>query len=225
MRILLVEDDELIAAPVVEDLRRQNHAVDVAVDGVTGLEYAQRGVYDAILLDVMLPGASGVEICRRMRGDGCDAMILMLTAKDKTEDKITGLDAGADDYLVKPFDLAELGARLRAVGRRHAPVRENVLRNGPISLDPSELRVRVAERAVALTPSEFALLEALMRQPTRVFSRAMLLEKTVSLERAASDESIKTHIANLRRKLRRAGCPYDPIETLYGNGYRLAEPT
>ena len=225
MRILLVEDDELISAPVLEDLRRQNHAVDVASDGAVGLAYAQRGVYDVILLDVMLPGTSGVEICRRVRRDGCDAMILMLTAKDTTEDKVTGLDAGADDYLVKPFDLAELGARLRAVGRRHAPVRENVLRNGPISLDPAELRVRVAERAVPLTPSEFALLEAFMRQPLRVFSRTMLLEKTASLERAASDESIKTHIANLRRKLRRAGCSYDPIETLYGNGYRLAEAT
>ncbi len=224
MRILIIEDDDRIAAPVADDLRRQRHAVDVASDGTSGLAYARSGVYDVILLDVMLPGASGLDICRDLRRERSDAMILMLTARDTTDDRVRGLDAGADDYLVKPFALAELSARVRALRRRHASARETVLTSGDVSLDPTGLRVRVGERPVALTPSEFALLETFLRHPFRVFSRPMLLEKIASLERAASDETIKTHIANLRRKLRRGGCVYDPIETLYGNGYRLAEP-
>lgn len=224
VRILIVEDDERIAAPVADDLRRQRHTVDVAPDGPSGLAYARTGVYDVILLDVMLPEISGIEVCRQLRRERADAMILMLTARDTTEDKVAGLDAGADDYLIKPFDLAELGARLRALGRRQFARRDAVLRSGALSLDPTELRVRCGERPVALTPTEFALLETLMREPLRVFSRTMLFEKVASLDRSAADESIKTHVANLRRKIRAGGCAYDPIETLYGNGYRLAEP-
>ncbi len=223
MRILIVEDDERIAAPVADDLRRQRHVVDVAHDGASGLEYALGGAYDAILLDVMLPGVDGIEICRRLRAERSDAMILMLTARDATSDKVAGLDAGADDYLVKPFELAELSARLRALRRRQTPVRENVLRSGPLTLDPTEMRVRIDGRPVALTPTEFALIETFMREPLRVFSRSMLLEKIASLERSPADESMKTHIANLRRKLAGGGLNYDPIETLYGNGYRLSE--
>ncbi len=223
MRILIVEDDRRIAAPVADDLRRQRHVVDVVHDGTAGLAYAQTGIYDAILLDVMLPGASGIDICRRLRREQCDAMILMLTARDSTEDKVSGLDAGADDYLVKPLALEELSARLRAVRRRHAPLRDDTLSSGAITLDTNDFRVRFGERVVALTRSEFALLEALMRNPARVFSRTMLVEKIATLDRAVSDESIKTHVTNIRRKLQRAGCPYDPIETVYGNGYRLAE--
>ncbi len=224
MRILIVEDDDRIAAPVADDLRRQRHTVDIASDGPAGLAYARTGVYEVILLDIMLPGMSGIEICRELRRERSATMILMLTARDTTEDTVAGLDAGADDYLVKPFDLAELGARLRALGRRQFTARDNVLRSGALSLDRTELRVRCAEATVPLTPTEFALLETLMRNPMRVFSRAMLLERIVPLERTAADESIKTHVANVRRKVRAAGCTYDPIETLYGNGYRLAEP-
>ncbi len=224
VRILIVEDDDRIAAPVADDLRRQRHTVDIARDGSSGLAYARTGVYDVILLDVMLTGASGLDVCRQLRREKSDAMILMLTARDTTEDKVVGLDAGADDYLIKPFDLVELAARLRALGRRQFPARETVIRTGALSLDPTERRVRSNDLAVPLTPTEFALLETLMRHPLRVFSRTMLLEKVASLDRSASEESIKTHVGNVRRKLRAAGCPYDPIETLYGNGYRLAEP-
>ncbi len=224
MRVLIVEDDERIAAPLADDLRRQQHTVDVATDGPAGLAYARSGVYEVILLDVMLPGLGGLDVCRALRRDGSNAMILMLTARDTTADTVAGLDAGADDYLVKPFDLAELSARLRALGRRQFSARDNVLRNGRLSLDRTEVRVRYEDRPVPLTPTEFALLETLMRDPLRVFSRTMLLERIVPLDRSGADESIKTHVANLRRKLKTAGCPYDPIETLYGNGYRLAEP-
>jgi DNA-binding response OmpR family regulator len=223
MRILIVEDDDRIAAPVADDLRRQHHAVDIANDGIVGLEYAQSGVYDVILLDVLLPGIGGIEIARRVRAARSNAMIIMVTARDATSDVVAGLDAGADDYLVKPFDLEELSARLRALGRRTAPVRDVVLRSGDLAIDPAARDARYRETRLALTPTEFVLLETLMRHPLQVFSRGMLLEKVASLERHPGDEAIKSHVANLRRKIRRAGCVFDPIDTVYGNGYRLRE--
>ena len=221
MRILIVEDDARIATPVADDLRRQHFAVDVAADGETGLAYARSGVYDAIVLDMLLPGRSGIEICRELRKERSTAMILMVTARDATRDKVEGLDAGADDYLVKPFELEELSARLRALRRRQTAVRDVVLSAGALELDPVAHEARYGERPLALTPTEFALLETLMRHPLQVFSRGMLLEKIASLERQPGDETVKSHVANLRRKLRDAGAPYDPIETVYGNGYRL----
>ncbi len=224
MRILIVEDDERIATPLADDLRRQYHAVDVASDGLAGLAHARTGMYDAIVLDVLLPGCSGIEICRELRREGLPALIMMVTARDGTSDKVLGLDAGADDYLVKPFELAELSARLRALGRRQKTTREPILQMGGLALDPSSRYVRVGSETVALTPTEFGVLETLMRHPLRVFSRTMLLEKIASFERHPGEESIKSHVANLRRKLREAGCAYDPIDTVYGNGYRLAEP-
>ena len=210
--------------PVADDLRRQHHAVDVADDGDLGLAYARSGVYDVILLDVLLPGLGGIEICRILRAERASAMILMVTARDATSDVVAGLDAGADDYLVKPFDLEELSARLRALGRRTTPARDTVLRNGNIALDPATRLVHLGRRSLSLTPTEFVLLETFLRHPLQVFSRGMLLEKVASLERQTGDEAIKSHVANLRRKLRHAGCTYDPIETVYGNGYRLSEP-
>jgi DNA-binding response OmpR family regulator len=223
MRILIVEDDDRIAAPVADDLRRQHHAVDIAEDGDLGLAFARSGVYDVILLDVLLPGKSGVEICRTLRGERSSAMIIMVTARDATADVVAGLDAGADDYLVKPFDLEELGARLRALGRRSAPVRDAILQRGDIALDPAARLARFGQKQLGLTPTEFVILETLMRHPLQVFSRGMLLEKVASLERQTGDEAIKSHVANLRRKIRSAGCAHDPIETVYGNGYRLCE--
>lgn len=224
MRILIVEDDDRIAIPVADDLRRQHHAVDIANDGDVGLEFARSGVYDVILLDVLLPGKSGIEICRSLRSERSTAMILMVTARDATSDVVAGLDAGADDYVVKPFDLDELSARLRALGRRTGAARETILRSGELSLDPATHAARYAQKSLALTPTEFVLLETLLRHPLQVFSRGMLLEKVASLERQTGDEAIKSHVVNLRRKIRSAGCPYDPIVTVYGNGYRLDEP-
>ncbi len=223
MRILIVEDDDRISAPVADDLRRQHHAVDVANDGELGLEYARSGVYDVVLLDVLLPGQSGIDICKTLRSERSTALILMATARDATSDVVAGLDAGADDYLVKPYDLEELSARLRALGRRSVPVRETVLRAGKIALDPATRIARYDEKPLGLTPTEFVLLETLLRHPLQVFSRGMLLEKVASLERQTGDEAIKSHVVNLRRKIRAAGCHHDPIETVYGNGYRLGE--
>ncbi len=224
MRVLIVEDDPRIAEPLADDLRRQRNIVDAVDNGLDGFTYARTGVHDVILLDVVLPGMDGIAVCAALRAAGCTAMIVMLTARDGTEHTVAGLDAGADDYLVKPFDYEELAARLRALERRRAPLRPNILRSGALTLDVTQIRVRFGGRAVALTPTEFAILELLMREPSRVFSRTRLLERALPFASDAASGTMKSHVANLRRKIRAAGCPYDPIETLHGIGYRLAEP-
>ncbi len=224
MRVLIVEDDPRIAEPLADDLRRQRNIVDAVDNGLDGFTYARTGVHDVILLDVVLPGMDGIAVCAALRAAGCTAMILMLTARDGTEHTVAGLDAGADDYLVKPFDYEELAARLRALERRRAPLRPSILRSGALTLDVTQIRVRFGGRAVALTPTEFAILELLMREPSRVFSRTRLLERALPFASDAASSTMKSHVANLRRKIRAAGCPYDPIETLHGIGYRLAEP-
>jgi DNA-binding response OmpR family regulator len=221
VRILIVEDDRRIAEPVAEDLRRQQHVVDVAEDGQGGLDYALTGSYDLMLLDLMLPGLDGLSLCRKLRAIGEQAMILIVTARDAIEDKVAALDAGADDYVVKPFDLAELSARVRAVGRRTRDPNP-LLRRGSLTLDPGAARVTFDGRPIALTKTEYAILETLMRNSQQIFSRAMLQDKVTTFDNESGPESIKTHVANLRRKLRAAGCK-DPVQTVYGSGYRLAE--
>lgn len=224
MRILIVEDDERIAGPVADDLRRQRHVVDVAGDGRNGLDFARSGAYDLMLLDIMVPGTDGLSICRRLREAGEHAMIVMITARDAIEDKVAALDAGADDYLVKPFDLAELSARVRAVSRRSREARPMLLHHGALVLDQRAARVTYSDTTVPLTRTEYAILETLMRNTRQIFTRAMLHERVTTFETSGGPESIKTHVANLRRRLREAGCPHDPIETVYGSGYRLADP-
>lgn len=224
MRILLVEDDPGISGPVASDLRRQQHVVEVAGEGGAGLEYACSGVYDVIILDIMLPGIDGLQICRRVRDAKIDSMILMLTAKDTVQDKVNALDAGADDYLPKPFDLAELSARIRALGRRSAEERNPVIESGALRLNPQNHTCAFDGNPVLLTPTEFAILETLMRHPSQVFTRAMLLDKVTPFESATADNAIKTHVTNIRRKVRAAGAKSDPIITVYGAGYRLATP-
>jgi len=224
MRILIVEDDARIAEPVAADLRRRQHVVDVAGDGRDGLAFAQAGVYDLLLLDIMLPGIDGLAICRRLRDEGHQAMIMMLTARDTIEDKVSALDAGADDYLTKPFDLEELAARVRAVARRSRAAQPMLFEHGKLHVDLQLARAAYADRPLHLTRTEFAILETLMRNSQQIFTREMLQEKVTSFESDAGPQAIKTHIANLRRKMRAAGCPYDPIENVYGVGYRLADP-
>jgi len=222
MRILLVEDDSRMSRPIADDLRRQGHLIDVAPDGSRGLERAQEGVYDLILLDIMIPGMDGLALCHRLRSEGEQAMIVMITARDAVSDKVAALDAGADDYLVKPLDLAELGARVRAVGRRTREARPMHLRHGKLVLDPGPARVTYDDRPVPLTATEYAILETLMRHGRQIFTRAMLQDKVLRYGEGTS-ESIKTHIVNLRRKLRAAGCVRDLIDTVYGSGYRLGD--
>lgn len=222
MRILILEDDPRIHHPLAEDLRRQHHAVDVVEDGATGLDFALTGVHDVVLLDILLPGVDGLEICRRLRSAKSSAFILMITSREDVRDKVRALDWGADDYLVKPFDLVELSARIRAVARRQREAPETVLQRGPLRLDPSRRAVTYDDRPVPLTATEYTILATLMYNPLQVFSRAMLREKISTFDESERD-SVKTHITNLRRKLRGAGGIEDPIENVYGIGYRLAD--
>ncbi|MGJ3249438.1 MAG: response regulator transcription factor [Elainellaceae cyanobacterium] len=221
MRILLVEDDDRIARPLAEDLRHQRYVVEVAADGIEGWDYAQAADYDLVLLDLMLPKLDGISLCKRLRSSGYKGFVLMLTAKDTTSDKILGLDAGADDYLVKPFELEELAARMRALLRRPPEMRQNVLTQGQLTVDPACHEASYAGKALDLTPKEYLLLEHLLQNPGQVFTRTMLLDKLWELDRASGENTIKTHLTNLRKKLRAAGCKERLIETVYGVGYRL----
>lgn len=221
MRILLVEDDDRIAKPLAEDLRHQNHAVDVAGDGIEGWECAQAVNYELILLDLMLPHLNGIELCKRLRNVGSKAFILMLTARDTTSDKIIGLDAGADDYLVKPFEIDELAARIRALSRRPQDLHQPILTHGLLQLDPGTCTITYAGKPVALTSKEFMILECFLRNPTQVLTRSALLDKLWEFDQVSGEQTVKTHITNLRRKLKEAGSSDDLIETVYGMGYRL----
>ncbi len=221
MKILLVEDDDRIAKPLAEALRHQNHGVDIAKDGVEGWDCATAVQYDLILLDIMLPRLDGVTLCKQLRSSGSQALILMLTARDTTTDKVVGLDAGADDYLVKPFKLEELAARIRALARRSGDAKPAILSYGKLQLDSGSCTVTYAEQVLSLTPKEYRILECFLRSPTQVYSRAALLDKIWELDQLSGEETIKTHILNLRRKFEAVGCLEDVIETVYGLGYRL----
>jgi DNA-binding response OmpR family regulator len=223
MRILLVEDDERIARPILEDLRYQNHSIDYARDGIEAWDYTQAVAYDLILLDWMLPRLDGISLCRQLRSNCYQAYILMITARDTTSDTVIGLDAGADDYLMKPFDLEELSARIRALARRSIDFKPTVLMCGELQLDPGRQIVTYAGQVVSLTPREFMILECLMRNPEQLFTRTMLLSKLWELDQLSGEHTVKTHITNLRRKLREAGSSEDLVETVYGVGYRLRQ--
>lgn len=221
MRILLVEDDDRIAKPLAEDLRHQHYMVEIASDGIEGWEYAQAVAYDLVLLDLMLPRLDGISLCKRLRASGYLGLVLMLTAKDTTTDKVIGLDAGADDYLIKPFELEELAARIRALQRRPSEMRSPVLRQDELMLDSACHTVTYAGNSLDLTPKEYLILEHLLQKSGQVFTRTILLDKLWELDRASSENTVKTHITNLRRKLKAAGCQNKLIETIYGVGYRL----
>ncbi len=224
MRILIVEDDDRIAKPLAEDLRHQYHNVDIAEDGIEGWQYSQAVEYDIILLDLMLPKLDGISLCQRLRDSKNNALILMLTAKDTTNDKIIGLDAGADDYLVKPFKLEELAARIRALSRRSREAIPLVLTHGKLQLDPSTYEVTYDGIFLSLTPKEYMILELFLRHPHQVFTRSAILEKIWELDKVvkAGDRTVKTHITNLRRKLKAVGMEEDILQAVYGIGYRLS---
>ncbi len=224
MRILLIEDDELIARQLVPKLTHQNYTIDVAADGQTGLGQAEAFPYDLILLDVMLPKIDGISICRRLRTQGIKTPILLLTAQDNSTNKVMGLDAGADDYLTKPFDLQELSARIRALLRRGDTSATPIFSWGDLSLDPSTCEVTYQKRLISLTPKEYGLLELFLRNKQRVFSRSVILDRLWSFDVSPGEETVTAHIKGLRHKLRSAGLKDDPIETVYGIGYRLKNP-
>jgi two-component system, OmpR family, response regulator len=220
MRVLIVEDEVKMAALIRRGLRDEGHAADVAVRGEDALWMAGATDYDAIVLDVMLPGIDGFEACRRLRADGVWAPVLMLTARDAVEDRVAGLDGGADDYLTKPFSFAELLARLRALIRRGPVDRPTVLRVGDLRLDPAAKRVWRGDSEIALSAKELSLLEAFMRRPGDVLSRFQLLEHAWDYEYENRSNVIDVYVRYLREKIDR---PFgvESIETVRGAGYRL----
>lgn len=223
MKILLVEDDERITDALVEDLSDQHYVIEVAHDGQAGWELIDVFTYDLILLDVMLPKLDGISLCRRLRAKGFRMPVLMLTARDTITDRVLGLDAGADDYLVKPFNLQELSARIRALLRRGSLSSLPVLEWGGLRLDPNTCEVFYHQHFLTLSPKEYRLLELFLRHGRRVFSRAQILEHLWSFDRLPEESTVKTHIRSLRQKLEAAGAPTDFIETVYGLGYRLKQ--
>ena len=224
MRILLVEDEPSVAAFLHQGLTEQDYTVDLAADGLLGLHHAQSTPYDCLILDQMLPGLSGLEVCRQVRAHDSGVPILMLTALGETDDEIRGLDAGADDYLVKPFAFSELLARIRALVRRRteAPAPVAILRLADLSLDPATKRVERAGQLITLTAREFALLEYLLRHQGRVVSRADLLEHVWDLSFDTGSNVIDVYINYVRNKVDKP-FEYKFIQTQVGMGYILKE--
>jgi two-component system, OmpR family, response regulator len=220
---LVVEDEPKMAALIRRGLREEGLAADVAGKGEDAVWMAGGSEYDAIVLDVMLPGIDGFETCRRLRADGVWIPVLMLTARDAVEDRVAGLDSGADDYLLKPFSFAELLARLRALARRGAVERPAVVEVGDLRLDPATRRVWRGGEEVGLSAKEFALLETFMRRPGQVLSRLQLLEHAWDYEYENRSNVVDVYVRYLREKVDR---PFraDSIETVRGVGYRLREP-
>jgi two-component system OmpR family response regulator len=220
MRILIVEDETAIAEAVKIALAGDGHAVDIVGDGVLATDWADSYPYDLVILDVILPGMDGFAVCSALRASGFQEPILMLTALDDVNHRISGLDRGADDYIAKPFSMDELRARVRALGRRRVADRAPTIAVGDLVLDPSSLGVMRAGKQVRLTAREFALLELLARHPGQLFTRDRLIETLWDADFAAESNIVEVYIRSLRRKLddgRRDGL----IETVRGSGYRI----
>lgn len=220
MRILIVEDEKDLADALAKGLNRQGYAIDVAYDGEEALRLAEVNGYDLIILDLNLPKVDGVEVCRRIRASGSPTGILMLTGRSSPDDRVKGLDQGADDYLIKPFHFPELLARVRAILRREAETRKVILRTGNLVLDPNALKAYVRDSEVALTAKEFGILEYLMRNVGRVVSQEELLEHVWNDDANLFTQTIKVHINNLRKKLSAAGGE-GLISTIKEKGYMI----
>jgi two-component system, OmpR family, response regulator len=218
VRVLVVEDEERMASVIRRSLAKVGLAADVAGRGEDALWMAGAVDYDAIVLDLMLPGMSGFETCRRLREAGVWAPVLILTARDAVADRVEGLDSGADDYLVKPFALAELHARLRALTRRGRPERPVLLAVGDLTLDPARQTVRRGDAEVDLSAKEFAVLETMMRRPGEVLSRLDLLEHAWDIAYESRSNVVDVYVRRLREKVGR-----ERIETVRGSGYRLRD--
>jgi diguanylate cyclase (GGDEF)-like protein len=222
MKVLLIDDDPLVGAAIITTLKAHHHVVDQVEDGQTGLDMVEMWSYDLILLDVGLPKLDGMEVCRRLRQQGCTFPILMLTAHDTSAEIVRGLDAGADDYLVKPWDEDQLLARIRALTRRGGTVEASqVLTWGDLCLDPRSARVSYGNQLLSLAPKEYALLELFLRHPQRVFSRDMIIDRLWSIDTSPSQKAVTNLVKDLRQRLKAGGMTVDLLETLYSMGYRL----
>lgn len=223
MRILVVEDEKRLAEVVKKGLAEEGYAVDIAYDGEEGQYMAESTPYDLVILDIMLPKKDGITVCRELRLKGINTPILMLTAKDSVEDRVKGLDSGADDYLVKPFAFSELLARVRALLRREALSKAPKLQVGDLVMDTLTREVWRGDKKIELTTKEYALLEYLMRHPNMVVTRTMLMEKVWDFDFEGISNVIDVYIRRLRYKLDKEG-EESIIETVRGAGYRLREP-
>lgn len=221
MKILIIEDDKRIAEAIQEALTDRHYSVDLAEDGQMGWEYIEMSPYDLIILDLMLPKINGINLCQKIRSRGDTTPILMLTAKDTSNDKVLGFDVGADDYVVKPFDLPELLARVRALVRRVNAILPVILEWQEIRLNPNTCEVYYGENIIHFTPTEYRLLELLMRHPYQVLNRRQIVDHLWSFEEPPGEDTVKVHIRSLRQKLKSVGANPNLIETVYGLGYRL----
>ncbi len=221
MRILVVEDNRRLNHSLKLSLTDDGYAVDAAFDGQEGQEFAELTPYDAIILDVMLPVKDGLAVCRALRQQRINTPVIMLTARDAVEDRVHGLDSGADDYLIKPFALDELRARLRALLRRDAPTKGGQIEIGDLTLDPATHRVERSGRAIELTAKEFALLEYFARHPDQIITREMAENHIWSYDFNGTSNVVDVYVRRLRRKI---DDPFDVklLETVRGVGYRLA---
>lgn len=222
MRVLIVEDDQRLARLMARVLEGERFAVSVSYDGETGLDMALQGGYEVAVVDWMLPGRDGPAICRGIRAARLPTAVLMLTARGQLEDRVIGLDSGADDYLVKPFAFEELLARVRALSRRFTLLGADAaeLRSGQVVMDLRGHTARRGERPLDLTPTEWALLEFFLRHPGQTLSRQQILNAVWSMDRDVQPSMVDIYVSYLRRKLNEPGDP-DPIRTLRGFGYRL----
>lgn len=225
MRILVVEDEERIARFIKQGLEEESYAVDVVGDGPSALDWVAGASYDVILLDVMLPGLTGFEVCRILRERGNITPVLMLTARDEVDDRVTGLDAGADDYLSKPFAFKELLARIRALTRRTAPqaTPTTVLKFDDLELDTVAHQAKRRQRHIELTAKEYALLEYLMRHPRQALSRTLIRESIWGYDYYGASNVVDVYVGHLRRKLEAKGEP-PLIHTVRGVGYKIDDP-
>ncbi len=225
MRILLIDDDEELMEVLASKLIEQHYAVDIANNGSMGWEFILLFDYDLVVLDWMLPDTEGITLCQQIRAEGHQMPIMLLTARDRHSDKVMGLDAGADDYVVKPFNFDELTARIRALLRREINVSSPILQWQDLSLDPKTYEVRYQDRLLPLTPKEYGLIELFMRHPQQVFSPGAIIDNLWAGEDPPGEEAVRTHIKGLRQKLKSAGMAKDTIKTVYGIGYRLKSST
>jgi two-component system copper resistance phosphate regulon response regulator CusR len=220
MRVLVVDDSERLRKALKEGLTRSGFTVDLAGDGAEGLNYLKTNAYDVVVLDLLMPRVDGLSLLKQIRAEGNDVSVLILSAKDFIEDRVRGLDAGADDYLVKPFSFEELVARIRSMGRRRYDMASPQLEVGPVALDASSRQVRAGDVDIELTRAEYKLLEALMMSRGRVLSKSQLIDRIHDSNANVSDNVVEVLISGLRKKLREAGIE-DFVKTKRGFGYTI----
>lgn len=221
MRILLVEDDDSVTAVLEKSLASEHYAVDIAENGQIGWQMVNAFAYDLVMLDVMMPEIDGLQLCQKLRDHSYHMPMLLLTALDSSNHKIAGLNAGADDYITKPFELEELLARVRVLLRRGQTQLLSILEWEDLRLDPNSQEVTYGDHPVKLTPKEFRLLELFLRKQSQVFTRGGILDRLWNCSEAPGEDTVTAHIRGLRRKLSAVGAPSDLIKTVYGVGYRL----